>query len=203
MVVKHDWGVRGQLGIYNFRVNGQLFHYAGSALPVSEDNPCFAQIYTVGDGGTHEAAMRQHHYDNELDDDLLLKLQDAINARNPYAKLFKNSRNILGQDSKAKIILKSVKPGKRQDLKRYNLPTVNEIGMVIPGDGTIDGSERKIVLEARDNKLVAINDMHTGYLPMRYVLCFPEGAQQWSDSYKLLLPIEKRTSHNTEEQGTY
>ncbi|KAH9808620.1 hypothetical protein DFH28DRAFT_1135220, partial [Melampsora americana] len=83
MVVKHDWGVRGQLGIYNFRVNGQLFHYAGSALPVSEDNPCFAQIYTVGDGGTHEAAMRQHHYDNELDDDLLLKLQDAINARNP------------------------------------------------------------------------------------------------------------------------
>lgn len=200
MVVKQDWGVRGQKGVYNFRVNGQLYHYAGSALPLKNEEPCFSQIYMVGDGGTKEAAMRQHHYDNELDPDILMQLQAAINQRSPYAELFKNAKELLDRDEEAKIIIKSVKPGRRQDLKRYNLPTVEEIGMVIPGDGTIDGNERQLVLKRQDGKLVTINDMHTGYLPMRYVLCFPEGAQQWSEEYKLLLPIEKRKLNTEDEQ---
>ncbi|KAH9807636.1 hypothetical protein DFH28DRAFT_914060 [Melampsora americana] len=201
MVVNHDWDVRGQMGVYTYRVNGQLYHFAGSGLPMEKDKPCFAQIYTVGDGGTSEAALRQKHYNDELDLDLLLKLQAAINERSPYAKLFKSAKDVLSVDDGAKIVLKSVVPGRRHDLRRYNLPSVEEIGMVVPGDGTIDGNARKIVLNCRDGKLVSINDMHTGYLPMRYVLCFPEGAQQWSESYKLLLPVEKRKLDADQDQG--
>lgn len=145
--------------------------------------------------------MRQKHYNNKLDPELLLKLQEAINERSPYAKLFKNAKDTLNVDDNAKIVLKSVVPGNRRDLKRYNLPTVEEIGMVVPGDGTIDGSERKLILNSRDGQLVSINDMHTGYLPMRYVLCFPEGAQQWSESYKLLVPVEKRRLDKDQYKG--
>lgn len=203
MVVKHDMEVRGQKGMYTFRVNGQLFHYAGSGLPLEDEDPCFSQIYTVGDGGTSEAAMRQHHYNNSLDGELLIDLQSAINSRSPYARLFKNANEILGSDEKAKIVIKSVKPGNRKDLKRYNLPTVEEIGMVVPGDGSIDGSERRIVLERQNAKLERITDMHTGYLPMRYVICFPEGAQQWSEEYKLLLPLDKRRRQDEDDQRTF
>ncbi|EGG00571.1 uncharacterized protein MELLADRAFT_67744 [Melampsora larici-populina 98AG31] len=195
--------VRGPKGVYNFRVNGQLVHYAGSGLPSKGDDPCFAQIYTVGDGGTVEAAMRQHHYDNQLDSDLLIKLQAAINDRSPYAHLFKNANEILGKDDKAKIVIKSVKPSGRKDLKRYNLPAVDEIGMVVPGDGEIDGNKRRLVLKRQDGRLEPINNMHTGYLPMRYVICFPEGAQQWSEDYKLLLPLEKRKHKEESDQGMY
>ncbi|KAH9820658.1 hypothetical protein DFH28DRAFT_923929 [Melampsora americana] len=45
--------------------------------------------------------------------------------------------------------------------------------------------------------------MHTGYLPMRYVLCFPEGAQQWPESYKLLVPVEKRKLDDNEPSAAW
>lgn len=203
MVAKgQDHDVAGPKGIFTFCLNGRLHHYVGSTWPKPEEKPCFSQIYTVGDGGTQEAKMRQDHQKVKLDDVLLLKLQTTINDTNVYAKLFKNAKEILSHDPGSKLVIKCVKPGKKDDLKRYNLPTVDEIGMVIPGDGTINKKERNIFLERRYGKLIPINDMHTGYLPMRYVLCFPGGAQQWSEHYKSPTGKRNNVGSGTDGEGT-
>ncbi|EGG07508.1 uncharacterized protein MELLADRAFT_62572 [Melampsora larici-populina 98AG31] len=108
-----DRDVTGPKGVFTFRLNGRLHHRLGSALPVNKNNPCFAQIYTVGDGGTQEAQMRQKHHRVKLNNELLLKLQAAINDSNAYAKLLKNANEILLNNPGSKLVIKCVKPGKR------------------------------------------------------------------------------------------
>ena len=60
------------------------------------------------------------------------------------------------------------------DGRRYNLPTVDEIAAVIPGDGSEDvGELRDIVLHLHEDGLQCISHLHPSYLPLHYVLLFP------------------------------
>jgi len=64
------------------------------------------------------------------------------------------------------------------DGKRYNLPTVDEIAAVIPGDGSEDvGEHRDMVLRLREGGLQCISHLHPSYLPLHYVLLFPQGEE--------------------------
>lgn len=53
---------------------------------------------------------------------------------------------------------------------RYNLPTADEIAILLPGDGFIPQAMRNIVFRLRDNPLECIHEEHPAYLPLHYVL---------------------------------
>jgi len=70
------------------------------------------------------------------------------------------------------------------DLRRENLPTANEIAMILPEEYGSKGF-RDLVLaqrsngEAISNGFSTINPNHALYLPLHYVLLFPYGEPGW------------------------
>ena len=66
------------------------------------------------------------------------------------------------------------------DPRRYNLPTVEEIAAIVPGDGSqAVRVDRDIVLCLQGGGLRRISNLHPSYLPLHYVLFFPHGEQGW------------------------
>ncbi|GFS36770.1 hypothetical protein Acr_00g0047940 [Actinidia rufa] len=71
------------------------------------------------------------------------------------------------------------------DRRRYNLPTSDEIGVILPGDGSKVNGMRDIVLHLRgNNELMRISECHPAYLPLHYVLLFPHGELGWEPQLK-------------------
>lgn len=71
------------------------------------------------------------------------------------------------------------------DRRRYNLPTTDEIAVILPGDGAESSGMRDIMLHLRgDNGLMQINECHPAYLPLHYVVLFPYGELGWNPDLK-------------------
>jgi hypothetical protein len=67
------------------------------------------------------------------------------------------------------------------DRRRYNLPTAEEVAVVLPGDGS-SGDDRDIILCKRapaDSPMLRISDLHPAYSALYYVLLFPCGEHGW------------------------
>ena len=66
------------------------------------------------------------------------------------------------------------------DERRYNLPTVDEIAAIVPGDGSADvRADRDIILRFQGGDLHCISNLNPSYLPLHYVLLFPTGQEGW------------------------
>ena len=66
------------------------------------------------------------------------------------------------------------------DARRYNLPTVDEIAAVVPGDGSQHiKAYRDIIVCLQGGGLRRISNLHPSYLPLHYVLFFPHGEEGW------------------------
>jgi hypothetical protein len=62
------------------------------------------------------------------------------------------------------------------DGRRYNLPTANEIAVIISGDGSEDVSDKcNIVLRLQGGQLQYISQLSHAYSTLYYVLLFPSG----------------------------
>jgi hypothetical protein len=93
-----------------------------------------------------------------------------------------------------------VVPG--NDPQRYNLPTADEVAVILPGTDESQGVFCDIILHLRprhyhsvlDNcehlQLDCISEVHAGYAPLHYVLLFPYGEPGWY--YELQLPGSRR-----------
>ncbi|MBW0471262.1 hypothetical protein O181_010977 [Austropuccinia psidii MF-1] len=181
--VKLDKEVQGH-GTYCFRVKGQLFHNIGSIFPDKGQTAKFAQIFVVGDSGVGEVNHRIKNINAKISHDILLSWQKFLNANNPYAKIYRSAKFIIGDELTQTYALRSLE-GQVLNPSSYNKPTANEIAMVIT-DGTGKQSPRDIVLHRMGGNLQHIQDSHSGYLALRYPLLFPYGEQHWHPNSKLL-----------------
>ena len=174
--VTEDRNVNRRAG-WVFRIEGELCHLIGSLRPQQDRLPSYAQLY-IYDAGL---ALEQRMYRNdERSSSTMHSLQSMLLEYHPFTDVFKHAFKILDhypRNSDAHIRLR-VMPG--QDRRRYNLPSTDEIAIILPGDGTAS-QRRDIVLRARtdDNSLARINNGHPTYCPLHYVLLFPNGNLQW------------------------
>ncbi|KAI7935625.1 hypothetical protein MJO28_016496 [Puccinia striiformis f. sp. tritici] len=171
-----DKSVRGQKGVSIFRISGGLSHGIPSVEPLVEESPGFAQIYVqLERKNTSKAKFL-------LREDIVSDLVKLMHEFNPYAKLFSNARRLLKNEPYKTLALTTIcKPG--MDPKRYNVPTPEEIGIIVKGDRTID-RERQIRLARKNGTYEYISDMHSSYFPLRYPIFFPYGSQQWDNHYQ-------------------
>ncbi|XP_028079646.1 uncharacterized protein LOC114281401 [Camellia sinensis] len=107
--------------------------------------------------------------------DVLKTIQDSLLQVNAFVDKFRQAHAILnqlafaGQNLPAHLHYSSA-----TDRRRYNLPTADEIAIVILGDGTEVTGMRDVVLHLQgNNELMQINECHPAYLPLHYVLLFP------------------------------
>ncbi|XP_026459710.1 uncharacterized protein LOC113360417 [Papaver somniferum] len=82
------------------------------------------------------------------------------------------------------------------DERSYNLPTADEISVILPGDGSQKYDFRDIILHCKGKVgFKRISECHPAYLPLHYVLMFPYNEMSWHPNIKQLdLYIGKHTA---------
>lgn len=99
-----------------------------------------------------------------------------------YAEIYRHAFEVLQeQDEDAQDVEIRLHVGPGRDPRRYNLPTSDDIAVILPGDGASMDS-RDIILRLRNppnQPLQRIYDMHPAYPCLHYVLLFPYGEAGW------------------------
>ena len=169
-------------GVYTYRLQGELHHRMGSLLPSEGETPKFAHMYIHDPQMQEECRLNSRE---ELDPDILHRLQTMLQEVNPYAQLCKNARWRLCAHPTAPLSLRLVTL-RNKDSRRYNTPTANEVGAIMVGDGTdMEEKTRAIIVKKKGGPLQRISILHPTYLPMHYVLLFPYGRDGWHPNIPL------------------
>ena len=160
-----------------FRVQGELCHLIGSLHPNNGKPPSYAQLYL------YDAQLALAHRmtcNDNLRTGTMETLQSMMVQFHPYTNHFLQARDVLDRypnDSDANIRLR-VMPS--QDRRRYNLPSSDEVAVILPGDGTATERHNIILCPRTDrHTLTRIDDGHPAYAPLHYVLLFPNGDHGW------------------------
>ncbi|XP_074314363.1 uncharacterized protein LOC141649576 [Silene latifolia] len=164
---------------YTFRLHGQNYHRIGSLLPEEGSSPKSAQLYIYDTD--HEVENRMSHFrQNPLNEAIVKSIQDMLDRYNSLTKSFRMTRDRLGYDDDDNTNLKLRLIGRRQkDARTYNLPTTNEVAMLIIGVvGTYD--ERDLILEEKNGTFQRINELHLQYLAMQYPILFSRGEDRYT-----------------------
>lgn len=168
----------------SFVIHGELRHRTGSLMHPPEKEPRYAQLY-IYDPDT--ALLYRCRNNPHLREDVMKIIQDTLLEHNPFPAKYRQAHEILCQpgvgDANIPVRLHY---SSAQDRRRYNLPTADEIAVILPGDGNDDPSGmRDILLHLRgQNGLMRINECHPAYLPLHYVLFFPFGELGWEPGLK-------------------
>jgi hypothetical protein len=56
---------------------------------------------------------------------------------------------------------------------QYNLPSTDDLAMLVVGDFSLDKFKRDIIIETRNEELKRISSLHLAYMPLQYPLLFP------------------------------
>ncbi|TRM58403.1 hypothetical protein BD626DRAFT_365356, partial [Schizophyllum amplum] len=170
-----------------FRIHGELHHWSSALERSDGGHPVFAQVYIYDASRAH--AHRVANNDN-LDAALLLQLEHTLRECNPYALIYEHAYRVLAAEnvSDDATIRLRVTPG--TDPRRYNLPTADEVAMILPGDGGTSAAQgRDIVLRRRASEgrgnLFRISELHAAYAPLQFVLLFPRGESGWHEHLTL------------------
>ena len=170
-----------------FRIQGELHHRGGPLFPATDRPPTYAQLYFYDPQAALEHRRRQN---SGLNPDTLRILQDVLLNHHQYAPIYQHAYDILRRydpDDDVSIRLR-VAPG--CDRCRYNLPTADEVAVILPGVAGDDTQlrQRDIILQSHGGVLHVINNLHPAYVPLYYVLLFPYGENGWHPSLNLRTP---------------
>ena len=171
-------------GLPVFRIQGELRHRGGPLFPAADHPPTYAQLYFYNS----QAALEHRRQQNSgLNRETLRILQEILLSHHQYAHIYCHAYNILQHyDSNNDTFIRlRVAPG--HDHRRYNLPTADEVAVILPGvdGGDTNLSQCDIILHTRMGGLQIINDLHPAYVPLYYVLLFPYGKNGWHSALKL------------------
>jgi hypothetical protein len=143
--VKIDNSVTRGTGPYCFKISGELHHSMGTLMPPGDHAPQFAQLYIYDPA---EQANLRHHNNQNLDPQLIGEIQAMLHELNPYVPLYKQAFMVMREkpaEEHDRIVVR-LHLDKDVDRRHYNLPTVEEIAAVIPGDGAEERSEHRDVV---------------------------------------------------------
>ncbi|KAK0441484.1 uncharacterized protein EV420DRAFT_1623013 [Desarmillaria tabescens] len=127
VAVKVDQAITNSSGPYCFHVSGELHHRMGSLLAKEGEEMSYAQLYI------HDPveALSMHNRRNpNLKPEIMSQLQDLLHDINPYVALYHKPHEEYPN------IEVQLHVGDGTDGRRYNLPTVDELAAIIPGDGS-------------------------------------------------------------------
>jgi hypothetical protein len=165
-----------------FQIQGEMYHIQG---PLEAENqtgtPKYAQLYIYDP--LYASQMRSIRND-DVDKELILKLSEIITECNPFVSLYRSAYDTL----KANNTITSVRitPSmtielvEGRDKRTENLPTSTEVSGIVPTSSNCDYRDIRIYLREGDqNSYSQINQNHTLYMPLHYVLLFPMGDKGW------------------------
>lgn len=168
---------------FYLQIQGQIYHRAGSLLPVSDSNYKFLQIYFMGNS-PQEIDLRCAH-NNLIKRSIIEQLQTLFHEHNQLIILFKTALDMMPSDNH-KIVIRADKTPAGQHARRFNAPTIDEVAIVVVGE---DLESRDIVLHRQNNQLLRIKETHRSYDALQYPIIFWKGEDGYDFSIKMINPI--------------
>lgn len=165
-----------------FKVQRQIYHKAGSLLPVADADHQFLQIYFIGD--TDEQVNHRSRTITGTKPEIIRLLQDLLHEHNELIKLFKTAIDQMPSDD-YKIVIRADKTPVGQHSRRFNAPTISEVAIVIVGD---QFESRDIVLHRRNNQLKRVSETHRSYDALQYPILFWQGEDGYHFNIKMINP---------------
>ena len=151
-----------------FKIQGQVYHLAGSLYPRHQESPNFLQIYFVSN--MREQAQRRTSLFDGVKEDLVLELQSMLHNHNNYVNSFKFAKDKLAPEFK--LVIRADRAPSGEHERCFNKPTTDEVAVLIAGDQT---GSRDIILEQHDASLKRISETHRSYDSLQYPLLYPYG----------------------------
>ncbi|XP_026439106.1 uncharacterized protein LOC113337724 isoform X3 [Papaver somniferum] len=168
-----------------FSIHGELRHLTGGVLPApgTERMAVYSQLYIYD---PEFSLFVRGKRNPQLNMNVLQKIQNTMIQFNVFYTKYRQAYAILDQMSPAdQNIRVSLQYKKSTDSRRYNLPTTDEIAVIVPENTYKETGVRDIILHLRENNgLKQISECHPAYLPLHYVLLFPFGELGWSPTMR-------------------
>ncbi|KAF6163829.1 hypothetical protein GIB67_016169 [Kingdonia uniflora] len=157
------------------QVHEELKHIIGTLLPKQGHHPIYAQLY-IYDSSSALNARSKHN--PQQDPDIFQVILDDLLESNSFVRIYQQAHEVLKVSSSTNGQNVNVRAhlyySSRIDRHRYNLPSTDEIAVVLPGDAHEPCSTIDIIIHLRsEQELMRISECHLAYLPMHYVLLFP------------------------------
>jgi len=129
--VKIDNSVTRQSGPYCFKIQGELHHLTGALLPHNDKTPIYAQIYILD---TAEQLNVRRANNNNLDPIVIDNLQIMLLDSHLYIGRYHHAYELIKEkpaDEQQEVKIR-LHVNLQQDQRTYNLPTAEEIAVIIP-----------------------------------------------------------------------
>ncbi|XP_045456269.1 uncharacterized protein LOC123666107 [Melitaea cinxia] len=167
-----------------FKVQGQVYHLAGSLLPQVPDDHKFLQIYFISDPevqATTRCNISNSNSRTPLDNSIVRSLQNMLHLHNRYVQSFKTAMESISLDvPDYNVVIHASRVPDGEHRGRYNAPSTSEVA-VVAGQ---QFDKRDIVLRSRDENLHKISELHHSYDSLQYPLMFCRG----EDGYTIDIP---------------
>ena len=166
--------VTRQSGPYCFKIQEELYHLTGALFSYGDHPPTYAQIYILDTAEQlYVRRLNNRNLDPVVMDDLQTMLLDNHLYISHYCHAYELIREKPVEEQEEITIRLHI--NLQQDQRTYNLPTAEEIAVIILKEGihhAIDN--RDIVLRARGGQLEHISQNSPSYAALHYVLLFPK-----------------------------
>lgn len=152
-----------------FKIQGQIYHTIGSLLPMNEGSEKFLQVYFLGNESSEVNKRLENTFG--LNREILSNIQNLLHKHNKLVQIFKYALDHMPTDE-YQLVMKADKIPTNIHKKRLNVPTTNEVAIVMVGD---ECNSRDIIVRRRDESLRRVNETHRSYDALQYPLMFWQG----------------------------
>ena len=177
--VKIDNSVTRQSGPYCFKIQKELYHLTDALFPHGDHPPTYAQIYILD---TAEQLNVRRLNNRNLDPVVMDDLQTILLNSHPYISHYCHAYELIREkpvEEQEEISIR-LHVNLQQDQRTHNLPTAEEIAVIIPEERVYHAiNNRDVVLQAREGRLEQIGQNSPSYATLHYVLLFPKEENGW------------------------
>jgi hypothetical protein len=172
------------LGVHKYKVQGGFYHLIGGMELAKGQLPRFLQAYV------HDAANESPNRQMQNPNISLAHLTTfcmILMRINPYVNVFVRAADCLAANPTKEVhicITIGLTPGKG-DVRRSNVPTANEVVMIIPGELGEVGNRDVIIQRRYGSGLQQMNKLAPSYNPLQYSLLFLVRENKWSENLQL------------------
>lgn len=165
------------------QIKGQIYHQAGSLLPLPDADHQFLQIYFIGND--EDEANRRCQISSSVRRDIIIRIQTMLHQNNELVKIFRTSMDRMPSDNH-QIVFRPDKAPTTEHVGRFNAPTINDVAIIVVGE---PHQQRDIILQRRNNTLVRVSETHRSYDSLQYPLMFPKGEDGYHLTIKMINPL--------------
>jgi hypothetical protein len=138
----------------------------------------YAQLYIYDPKMALQQRMTRN---NTLSPTIMSDLQEILLEHSPFVRIYQQAAERLrahGASSQTTDIQAQLAYLPHSDPRWYNIPTTNEIAVILPGDGiTTDPCD--VIVQLKGGGFRRVLDTQPAYVPLHYILLFPKGELGW------------------------